>query len=417
MREWVVVLAAAAIAAAGAAGCGSSSSGSSIPTLKWYVFAEPSGAFQEAASTCTKESKGRYKVKIVDLPTNADQQRELVVRRLAAKDSDIDIIGMDVIWTAEFAEAGWIKPWTGENAAKARAGSLAGPLRTAEYQNQLWVAPFTTNTQLLWYRKDRVKQPPKTWAEMLDQAKKIGADGKIQVQGNRYEGLVVWFNSLVASAGGKIVDDNGDPVLGEPAVKAATVMSDLANSSAADPALSTNQEDQARLAFESGGSSFQVNYTFVYASAKANTTPAVKKVFENMAWAPWPRVDADKPAHVTLGGINLGVGSYTKHKDLAFEAALCLKKPENQIVAAAKGGLAPTDEKLYENAEIKKAFPFYALLKSTLDAGVPRPVSPAYADISLAIQDSLHPPKSIDPQSSIDDLKSKLGKVKSGGIF
>jgi trehalose/maltose transport system substrate-binding protein len=414
MRERAVVLALIALGGA-AAGCGSSSGGSAVPSLKWYVFAEPSGAFQEAAKDCTQKSNGRYRVSIVDLPTNADQQRELVVRRLAAKDSDIDIIGMDVIWTAEFAEAGWIKPWTGQNAAKARAGTLAGPLKTAEYKGQLWVAPFTTNTQLLWYRKDRVKQPPKTWDEMIAEAKRIGADGKIQVQGNKYEGLTVWFNSLVASAGGQIVNAKGDPVLGAPAVQAAGVMRKVATSSAADPALSTNQEDQARLGFESGNSSFQVNYTFVYASAKSN--PTVKKVFDNMAWAPWPRVDANKPARVTLGGINLGIGSYSKHKALAYEAALCLKRPEHQIIASDKGGLPPTDAKLYDNPKLKKAFPFADILKQSIASGVPRPVSPAYADISLAIQDSLHPPKGIDPQGSVDDLESKLEKVKTGGIF
>jgi multiple sugar transport system substrate-binding protein len=405
----------AAAAATLVAGCGGSSSGSSVPTLKWYVFAEPSGAFKEAAKTCSNESNGKYKVSIVDLPTNADQQRELVVRRLAAKDSDIDIIGMDVIWTAEFASAGWIKPWTGENATKASAGVLAGPLKTAEYKGQLWTAPFTTNTQLLWYRKDRVKQPPKTWDEMIADAKRIGADGKIQVQGNRYEGLTVWFNSLVASAGGEIVNANGDPVLGAPAVQAAGIMKKVASSPAADPALSTAQEDQARLGFESGGSSFQVNYTFVYASAKSN--PTVKKVFDNMGWAPWPRVDANKPAHVTLGGINLGIGSYSKHKALAYDAALCLRQPKNQVIATEKGGLPPTAAQLYTNPKVKAAFPFWAILKQSIDSGVPRPVTPAYADISLAIQDSLHPPASIDPKGSIDELKSKLAKVKTGGIF
>ncbi len=109
---------------------------------------------------CSKESNGRYYLEYNRLPTDADQQRELVARRLAAEDSDIDIIGMDVIWTAEFAEAGWIKPWEGARADRAREGKLDGPLRTAEYQDQLWAAPFTTNTQLLWYRKDRVKELP-----------------------------------------------------------------------------------------------------------------------------------------------------------------------------------------------------------------------------------------------------------------
>jgi trehalose/maltose transport system substrate-binding protein len=415
----LLALATFAAAALAAVGCGGAGSASSVPTLKWYVFAEPSGAFAQAAKDCTQQANGRYRVAIVDLPTNADQQRELVVRRLAAKDSDIDIVGMDVIWTAEFAQAGWIKPWTGENAAKARKGVLTGPLKTAEYKGQLWTAPLTTNTQLLWYRKDRVDKPPKTWDEMIAQAQKIGADGKIQVQAARYEGLTVWFNSLDASAGGQIVNEQGDPVLGPPAVRAAEVMKNLASSSAVDPSLSNNREDQARLGFESGGSSFQVNYTFVYASAKkgAKSNPATKKVFENMGWAEWPRVAADKPSRVTLGGINLGIGSYSKHPALAFEAALCLVQPDNQVIAAEKGGLPPTSTKLYDDPRIKKTFPFAVLLRQTLDRGVARPVSPAYSDISLAIQKSLHPPKDIDPPKAIDDLGSKLNKVKRGGIF
>jgi len=106
------------LAAAVATGCGSSSS-SGPPTLNWYVFNEPSGGYDGAVATCNKEAKGRYKINYVKLPTDSDQQRELIVRRLAAKDSDIDVIGMDVNWTAEFAQAGWIVPWAGANKAAA----------------------------------------------------------------------------------------------------------------------------------------------------------------------------------------------------------------------------------------------------------------------------------------------------------
>ena len=116
-----------------AGGCGGDDSGGSR-TLRWYVFAEPGGAFKEAAANCTKEARGRYKVEVVDLPTNADQQRELVVRRLAAEDSDIDIIGMDVIWTAEFAEAEWIKEITGADRERAGAGRAARPARDRQVQ-------------------------------------------------------------------------------------------------------------------------------------------------------------------------------------------------------------------------------------------------------------------------------------------
>src|SRR5918911_5149419 len=112
--------------AALAAGCGSGGGGGGVPTLNWYVFNEPSGGYEKAVATCNQQNKGRFKINYVRLPTDANQQRELVVRRLAAKDSSVDLIGMDVIWTAEFAQAGWIKPWTGTRRARATKGKLAG---------------------------------------------------------------------------------------------------------------------------------------------------------------------------------------------------------------------------------------------------------------------------------------------------
>jgi multiple sugar transport system substrate-binding protein len=416
-----------ALAVLTATGCGGSSSSGGPPTLNWYVFNEPSGSFKSAADKCSKESGGRYKIALQALPTDADQQRELIVRRLAAKDSSVDIVGMDVIWTAEFAEAGWIDEWTGQSAQKVTQGVLPGPLETAKYKGKLYAAPFTSNTQILFYRKDRVPTPPKTWDEMIQQAAKIGPDeGKIQVQGARYEGLTVWFNSLVASAGGEILTNNGTTVeLGPPAEKAASVIQRIAASPEADPALENNKEDQARLGFESGNSSFEVNYTFAWASAndavnKAPDAAAKKKAEEfrsNIGFARWPSVVPNEPSHVTLGGINLGVGSFGKHKDLAFEAAACLRQPVNQIPISLKGGLLPTTGSLYNNPELKKAFPFTDILKAEIADGVARPVTPFYSDISQAIQRSLHPEKDIDPAKTIKDMKDKLENAKNGELF
>src|SRR3712207_7507034 len=51
-------------------------------------------------------------------------------------------------------------------ARQVRQGTLQGPLETATFNNRLYAAPANTNTQLLWYRKDLVKDPPKTWDEI-----------------------------------------------------------------------------------------------------------------------------------------------------------------------------------------------------------------------------------------------------------
>ncbi len=412
IRTLVLAAVAAALLTLTATGCGGSSSGSS-KDVNWYVFKEPGGAFDAAAAKCSKDSNGKYRVKVVALPTDSDQQRELVARRLAAEDKSIDVIGMDVNWTAEFAEAGWIVPWEGANQQTAETGVIPALLAAANYKGKTWVAPFTTNTQLLFYHKDVVKgPPPQTWDEMIAQAQKIGgAKGKIVVQGRRYEGLVVWFNSLVASAGGQVVDKAGVTKLGPPAVKAATIMHDVATK-AGTPSISNEKEDTGKDTFKAGDLAFMVNYPFVYADIAMD-----KKALANLGVARYPSVTAGQPSHVTFGGINLGISKFSKHKDLAFEAAKCLLQPENQIVASEKGGLAPTQQNLYSTPRIKKAFPFADIMQATLKDGVSRPVIPTYSDVSLAIQDALHPPGDIDPVKSIQTLVDNLKKAKEGKLF
>ncbi len=386
------------------------------PTLHWYVFNERSGAFSKAAQNCSQASHQAYQIIFVPLPADADQQREQLVRRLAAGDSAIDIIGMDVIWTAEFARAGWILPWTGEIAKQARAGRLQAPLQSATYQNQLWAVPFTTNTQLLWYRTDRVDKPPVTWDEMLRKAESLGDVGTIQAQGERYEGLTVFFISLLASAGGTVLDSSGEKVSlsKESTLQALSIMSRFAKSTVADPALATAREDQARLAFETGNSSFMLNYTFVWPSAKQNAPD----VAEHMAWARWPSVIDGEPSRVTIGGINLGVSTHSLHPQLAFQAAACIASEANQRIAAEIGGMPPTIATLYDDPKVRETFPFADVLRDTLSASVQRPQTPLYNDVSLAISRTLHPMRDIDPQRDYTHLRNALSRaLNSEGLL
>lgn len=389
--------------------CAPGPSDTAAPLLRWYVFDEPSGAFSEAANRCAQASGDRYRVDLVPLPSDADQQREQLVRRLAARDADIDLVGMDVIWTAEFAAAGWIMPWEGEAAHHARAGRLASAVEGASWSGRLWAAPYTTNAQLLWYRSDRMPEAPRTWDEMIGLAERLGPDGTIQAQGDRYEGLTVFFASLLASAGGSVLTADGAAVALEegPTRRALEIMRRLASSRAADPALSTAREDHARLAFESGRSSFMVNYTYVWPSAHANAP----HIARDMRWARWPAIEPGTSSRVTLGGINLGVGAYTRHPDLAFDAAACIASEENQRIAAILGGLPPTIAALYDDAPIREVFPFADTLRAALEDAVQRPQSPLYADISLAIAKTLHPMRAIDPERDTARLRERVRRA------
>ncbi|MCW3003519.1 MAG: extracellular solute-binding protein [Conexibacter sp.] len=393
------------------AACGGSSGGSGRVTLNWFIFNEPSGGVQAAASKCSAASNGRYDIKFQYLPSQADSQREQLVRRLGAKDSTMDLLGLDVVWTGEFANAGWVKEVPRALQPALTKNDFQSVLNSARFEKRLYAVPIWSNTQLLWYRKDRVPRAPKTWDEMLQMAEKIGpAKGQIQLQANKYEGLVVWANAMIASAGTSILAGPDKVALDEKKTELGLAkIGAVATSPVAPPGIDTSNEDSARLGFESGTSSFMINYPFVYPSAKTDA-PAV---FKQMAAAKYPQVDPNLPSKPPLGGINIAVSSYSKHQPQAFEAIRCLVQPENQLTIAKAGGLPPVRSDVYDRKEIDAVYPGFAnLIRTSIQDAAARPSeSPAYQDLSLAIQDAIHPVTGIDPRNpkpTYDRLRSKI---------
>ena len=389
--------------------CGGES-GSGAVTLNFWAYNEPGGTFREAAQNCTAESGGRYRINFNALGNDPNTQRQQLVRRLAAGDSSIDIMSMDVIWTAEFAEAGWILPFPEDVAEEMRQGTLKGPMDTATYQGKVYGAPANSNTQLLWYRKDLVDEPPTTWSQMIDMASKMKEAGRIETMGDAYEGLTVWVNSLIQSAGGEILTGPDEVGLeDEPTRKALDIIGQLAGSKVAYPSLQAMREDQARLAFETGAAAFQVNWPFIYPSARDNKA----EIFPDIGWAPWPRVDEDTPSRAPIGGFNWGVGGNTEHPQEAFEAAACMRNEDNQRNFANKGGLPPTLEALYDDPQFQKDYPFADLIRQGLENAAVRPPTPVYSDVSQAIFTTLHPPATVNGDQ-VDKLREAVEAALKG---
>ncbi len=402
-RRFRVALAAALVASPLLAACGSDGGGT---TVNVYYSTEEN--FDKVVATCNEAAGGRYTIALKGLPREADGQREQMVRRLAAGDTDMDVLGLDVTWVAEFAEAGWITEWTGQDKTEVETGTLKGPLDTARWKDKLYAAPKNTNVQLLWYRTDLVQKPPSTWAEMLEMAQRLKDDGKpstVLMTGAQYEGLVVQFNTLVAGAGGKILsEDSTRAIVDEGAVKALQALKDLATSPVASASLSNAKEDDIRLAFQSGDAAFQLNWPFVYAAmGKANPDLASK-----FKWAPYPSVDEGKAGTATIGGFNLAVSAYSQHKPEAFEAAKCLRSAENQKFSAINSGVPPTIEAVYDDPEMAEPYPMRDAILDELKKSAPRPITPAYQNASTLISTILSPPASIDPRATADRLRTEL---------
>jgi multiple sugar transport system substrate-binding protein len=415
-RTWIG-LAVAALASSGLAACGTASAGTGPVSLSYYLYPDSSGATQTAIKNCDAQSHGKYTISYQQLPTGSDGQRQQLVRRLAAHDSTIDIMGLDVTWEAEFAQAGWAEQWTGANKAAAENGALGPALSTAIWKGKLYAVPDNSNTQLLWYNSALVPKPPTTWAQMIADAEQLAKQGKphyIEIQGAQYEGTTVWFNTMVSSAGGTILNPTATKVtLGAPAVKALTIMKQLASSSAADPSLDVQMENQNRLAMEANTAAFQLNYPFVYPAMKLDNP----KLFKTFKWALYPEVIPGQPAKVTIGGIDLAVSTYSQHKALAFQAALCLRDRQNQIIAANVGGTPPTITSLYNDPALFKSYPFHADILQALQHASVRPKSPVYQVVSIDISHLVSPPSGISPTAAEKSMVHQLtNALQSKGL-
>jgi multiple sugar transport system substrate-binding protein len=417
--------------------------------------------FTAVAKRCNEQLGGRFTIKQVSLPKAADDQRLQLARRLTGNDKTLDLMALDVVWTAEFAEAGWALPLSddpsGEAEADARSNTLQGPLKSAEWQGKLYAAPITTNTQLLWYRADLMDEPPTTWDGVVTEATRLHDDGGpswIAVQAKQYEGLVVWFNTLLASAGGQVLSDDGKTVTltdtpehRAATVKALQIIKSVATAPGADPSITQTDEGTARLALEQGNAALEVNWPFVLPSMLENAVkggvsflplnedPALagsindvgtfspddaqfnaaydasKKVF---GFANYPGVEPGQQAHVTIGGLNLAVGKNTQHKAEAFEAIRCLRSVDNQRYTSIEGGLPAVRASLYDDPEFQAKYPQYAIIKEQLTTAAVRPATPVYQAVSTRISATLAPITAIDPDRTADELAEQVQKAIDG---
>ncbi|MGC4890446.1 ABC transporter substrate-binding protein [Micromonospora sp. DT227] len=397
------------------AACGSGGDGGT-PTINLYY--PPEQNLQKVVDDCNAQAQGRYRISYRVLPREADEQRVQMVRRLAAQDSGMDVLGLDVTWTQEFASADWIREWTGQDKAEVEQGTLAGPLDTAKYEDKLFAAPKNTNVQLLWYRADLVSQPPKTWDEMISAAQQLKEQNKpyrVLTMGAQYEGLVVLYNTLAESAGGKILSDDGKKaVMDAGTVRALEQLKTFATSGVTSPSFSNAVEDPVRLEFQSGGGAFQVNWPFVY-PAMQEANPELAK---DVKWARVPGIDANTPSKVTIGGVNLAVSKYSKRPTESFEAARCIRDAEHQKFSAVNDGVPPTIEAVYDDPEMAEAYPMKETILEELKEPAVRPLTPAYQSISTVMSAILSPPSGINPERTADELRKAIADaLESKGVL
>jgi multiple sugar transport system substrate-binding protein len=246
---------------------------------------------------------------------------------------------------------------------------------------------------------------PVTWDQVIDAAQSQNTE--FAVQGRRAESLTVWINALVESGGGAIivdpaVDEPGNIQLGldqPPATEAARIMRKVADTGVGGPALSTAGEDENVSAFEGGAAGFMVNWPFVWPRANEAVEAGTlqRSVVDDYGWTLYPQTAAGRPSAPPLGGINLAVGAFSRHPDLAYAATECITSAENQAYYFVTNGNPASLASVYDDPAVVAEFPMAATIRESLEQAAPRPQTPYYNEVSGGLQRVYHPPSEVVP--------------------
>ena len=343
----------------------------------------------------------------------ADQQLQDLLLHFGKKSTDYDVVSSDVVWTQQLASNGYLQPLTGKFAIDT-SPIVPAVLNTAKYRNILYAAPFATDSQILYYRKDLLgsKPVPKTFDELfadcsIAKAKGIGC---YTGQFAKYEGLTVNFAEAVNSAGGTVVDGSGKPTLNTPQAKAGLTKLVTAFKNGDIPAAAiTYQEEQGRAAFEAGKFLFYTNWPYAYS---LTTTDKSSFAVKNKA----ALGIAGFPGKSSLGGHNWGISNFSTHKGTALAFVKWFESPEIQKWAVEHSSAAPVLSSVYSDTSLQAKFAYLPVLKNSLDNAVPRPATPFYQAVSTAIQDNayaaLKGSKSVD--QALSDMTNAINQSANG---
>ncbi|GAB2838054.1 ABC transporter substrate-binding protein [Streptomyces deserti] len=355
------------------------------------------------------------KVTLVELPDSADETRAQMATDLRGGDrSRFDILNIDVNWTSEFAAAGWIRPLPRD---RFPLDSFLPPVvDTATYDGQLYAVPYVTNAGLLLYRKDVLAEeglpPPRTWAELERQAKtiapKYGLDGYAG-QFLPYEGLTVNAAEAVYSAGGTILGDEGERVTVDSAAAREGIgfLARGVREGWIPKEALTYKEEESKQAFQDGRLLFLRNWPYAYVVASAPGS----KVAGKIGAVPLPGPNG--PGTSVLGGSNLAVSAHARHPDSAARLIAYLTSERVQRQVLTRGALPPVRADLYEDPELIREFPYLPTLRESVLSAAPRPKSPHYDQVSLAVQAVVRDAMTghVSPEGAVRRLARELAAI------
>ena len=327
-------------------------------------------------------------VRIQHTPDDATQRHQLFVQWLNARAGEPDVLQLDVVWTPEFAAAGWVLSL--DRWHPNPSDFFPATIAANTWASSLFAMPWFMDVGMLYWRTDLFRAPPATMDEMVADIQRARAGGVpygIVWQGARYEGLVTGFLEYLGAFGGRVMTDDGRIVVDSPeGIRALTLMRALLTSGATPAEVLTWHEEESRFAFQNGNAAFMRNWPY---AVTIMNVPKDSRVAGKFAVAPMPRASGGVST-ATLGGSALAINAFTEHPDAAWKLVDFLCAPDQMLERSRLGGYPPR-RALYDDPRLAGVIPIpVALARSIVERAAARPATPIYSQLSELLQIDLH---------------------------
>ena len=357
-------------------------------------------------------SQDAITVKTVLLPQDANAVHDDFVNKLASGDTSVDVMGLDVVYVAEFASAGWLAPLDSYFDAGVTDTMIQGAVDAGTYDGKLVAMPWFTNSSAMFYRQDVVDalgaEVPTTYTDWMALADKaIGTEGVeygADFQAAQSEALVCNWCEFVWANGGDILDANGKPVANSANnIEATKIMKQLVDDYAAE-GVTTYTETESEQLFKEGKALYLRDWSGFWTTGQDESS----KVAGKIGAASLPVGPSGTEAHSCLGGLDLVVNNNISdtQKQAAAEFIKYMIDEATQKEMTLISSQPPVVKSVYQDADILEAIPFYADFYDIIQNGKSRPQSPQYAKLSDAIQRNVH--QALTGEATVEDALNTL---------
>lgn len=336
----------------------------------------------------------------IELISEAYDNMHNKIMTMVAGGSQLDIISLDTVWPAEFADSDLILPldeYIEDGFAKQFVDIAWEQLR---FDGKQYGIPTGNDAKWLFYNKEKLKmagykEPPKTWEELGEMSQKMVKEGLVKygmaLGASQAEGLTCDYTAILYGFGGQYRENDAEAsgawqLDSDRAVAAMTWLQKSMKNGVIDPASTTYTDRNVMNTFMAGDVAFVTGWSSYWMTTNSEEESAIAgKVGMTMLPGSGNAVSGS-----VAGGGGFAVARTTASEKYAVDFLKLLCEEEVQKDFLQGVSQMPTLKALYEDQELTEEYPILDMAFPQYEYAHFRPIVVQYQEWSTMLQALIH---------------------------